>query len=378
MATVRPGVFPAVAAAVLTALLAAGSTAQAQGTMLTGFSQRRAAEQLELEARFLELPSSDAFHRHLERLTRDPHPLGSDANAAVADYLAEAMDEAGLQVERYAYDVYAPLLYPDMDVALVRPIRLPLNNQEYVLDADPFSAHPDAQPGWNAFSGSGDVTGEVVYVNYGTREDFQQLADLGVSLEGRIALARYGANFQRFCDPEFVYGPAMARVDGILALRLANAEVLPYDVARYAADLERHLTDLERAAADREMEMDLGDLRAAIASLAAAAGRIDAARVAYLAAGDRARLPLAELNAGLIALERAFIHRDGLQDRPWSRSLYASPDPYSGYAAWMLPGLRYEVVNGRAEGVRQWQEIYVGAVGKLTRRIEQVLAALGT
>ena len=142
---------------------------------LTGFTASAAAEELEVERRFLELPSPEACRRHLETLTRHPHPAGSEANTRVARYLARVMEEAGLEVERYAYDVYLPELDPDIQVALVTPIRLPLNNQEYILEEDPFSAHPDLRPGWNAFSASGDVTGEVVYVNFGRVEDYERM-----------------------------------------------------------------------------------------------------------------------------------------------------------------------------------------------------------
>ena len=55
-----------------------------------------------------------------------------------------------------------PELYPDIHVALVTPLRLLLNNQEYILVEDPYSGHPDLQPGWNAYSASGDVTAELV------------------------------------------------------------------------------------------------------------------------------------------------------------------------------------------------------------------------
>ena len=165
---------------------------------LPGYRPATATAQLEIEARFLELPQSESFRRHLERLTRDPHPAGSTANRELAEYIAGVMDAAGFDVERHAYDAYLPRLYPDIDVALVTPIRLPLNNQEYILPEDPFSSHPDLTPGWNAYSGSGDVTAQVVYINYGRREDFDRLAELGVSLEGRIAVARYGGNFRGY------------------------------------------------------------------------------------------------------------------------------------------------------------------------------------
>jgi N-acetylated-alpha-linked acidic dipeptidase len=57
---------------------------------------------------------------------------------------------------------------------------MPLNNQENVLAEDRFSTDPRLGTGWNAFSGSGDVTGEVVFAHYGRKEDFETLAKMGV------------------------------------------------------------------------------------------------------------------------------------------------------------------------------------------------------
>ncbi|NBC00377.1 MAG: glutamate carboxypeptidase, partial [Bacteroidetes bacterium] len=167
---------------------------------LTGFTAERAADQQACEAQLLELPTAEAFRGHLARLTRDPHPAGSAANEAVADYLAETMAAAGLSVKRYPYDLYmpSPSSAYTVDVALVTPIRQPLNRQEYVLPDDRFSDHPDLAPGWNAYSGSGEVTAEVVYANYGRKEDFEQLEALGVDLTGKIVMARYGGNFRGY------------------------------------------------------------------------------------------------------------------------------------------------------------------------------------
>ena len=57
--------------------------------------------------------------------------------------------------------------------------------------------------------------------------------------------------FERFGDPKFSYGPTLARLNGIVALRLASHDIIPFDIPRYATDLERHIGDLERVAAQR-------------------------------------------------------------------------------------------------------------------------------
>jgi N-acetylated-alpha-linked acidic dipeptidase len=84
----------------------------------------------------------------------------------------------------------------------------------------------------------------------------------------------------------------------------------------------------------------------------------------------------ARINRALIGLEKAWLDDDGLQDRPWSRSLYVSPDPFSGYASWMLPGIRYEIETDDPAGVPAWQARYVDAVGRLAARMRAITALI--
>ena len=173
-----------------------GQAAYAQS--LAGFSAARSAEERQIEAMFLKLPESAAFKAHLQALTREPHLAGSPANKRVADYMEQAMRKAGFSVERPPYDLYMPLNEGEIALELVTPIRKPLNIKEYIIEGDPFSADPNAKHGWNSYSGSGDHTAEIVYANYGTKEDFEELAKLGVSVKGKIVIARYGGNFRGY------------------------------------------------------------------------------------------------------------------------------------------------------------------------------------
>jgi N-acetylated-alpha-linked acidic dipeptidase len=77
------------------------------------------------------------------------------------------------------------------------------------------------------------------------------------------------------------------------------------------------------------------------------------------------------INAAFIGLEKAWLDERGLQDRPWSRSLYVSPDPFSGYASWMLPGLRYEIETDDPGDVPEWEQRYLDALRRLTDRMDQ-------
>ena len=680
---------------------------------ITGFTPANAERQLAFEDQLKSRISSDAFKTHLERITREPHIAGTEANARVGEAIADAMEKAGLSVQRYAYDVYLPDPDGEISIALVTPIRLPLNNQEYILKEDRFSGHPDLLPGFNAYSGSGDVTAEIVYANYGTKDDFEKLKELGISIEGKIVIARFGQNFrgfkaryaeehgavglimysdpadggyvsgaeypegrylnsssiqrgslltldypgdpltplepalpldsgepvqrldpedvdfpripvaplpygsaveilkrmqgevvptgwqgglpftyritggsdltvrltvdqprglkratnvigvlegneypdewvllgchydawnfgtadpnsgtamlltladalgdmaregwrprrtimighwdaeeqgilgsiewveqlreelttngvayinadmavsgpdfgasaspslkqpiidaaqavqypqskksvyeqwcadndsvtppmgnlgggsdhmgfymhigipsgevsmaspvpiyhssydnmawyERFADTEFIYGPAVAAIDGILATRLANADILPYDMTRYAEDVATHCKDLKDRAEKLGITIDLTSLEESVTALGAAAQRFEENRDRRVASGKIEKDQATAANQLLIGVEKAFIHPDGLQGRPWHRSLYASQDPFSGYASWLLPGLRYEIETHSEEGFRQWLAIYLAALQDLTKRVSDLAEQLGS
>jgi len=154
--------------------------------------------QLQIEEDFLKQINSTSFKTHLKKLTERPHVVGSEANAEVQRYMSEVMQQAGFEVTQYPYDLYLPNQPGSSLIEIVTPSRAVLNQKEDVIPDDPFSADPELWKGWNAFSGSGDITAEVVYANYGRKEDFEKLKELGVDVKGKIVLARYGGNFRGF------------------------------------------------------------------------------------------------------------------------------------------------------------------------------------
>ena len=700
----RTARFPT-ALAVLVAITPASDAPQEP--TLHGFTEDRAATQLACEARFLELPRSESFREHLRTITAEPHPAGSAAQERVGEYLAGAMERAGLEVANHPYDVYLPELTDDVEVHIVTPVAMRLSNREPALPGDRFSGHPGLLNGWNAYSGSGDVTGEVVYANYGRREDYEALDSMGVSVAGRVVIARYGGNFrgykvkfaqdrgaagvvmfndpgfsgldaypegpmmngqtiqrgsvltlpwtgdpltpfvpalpldgdtqverldpseiplhtipvlpigyeaateilsrmagrevppgwgasmeldyrltggpeltvrvrvnqpkrltratnvvgtlrgsefpdewfilgahydpwgfgaidpnggtamlltlaealgelardeecrprrsimvahwdaeeygiigstewveqfrdeleanaiayinadaavsgssfgassspslkgqileatkavthpgtgerlydwwferapagaaepslgnlgggsdhvgfythagvpsgsmssgnpggvyhsnydnfawyERFGDTDFVYGPMIARADGILALRFANADVLPYDPVRYATDTRTHIETLYRVAETRGARVDFSALAESTRELEDAARALVAARDRWTSSGGVNPASAEAVNRALIGLEKAWLNDRGLQGRPWSRSIYVSPDPFSGYASWMLPGLRYEIETDDRADLPGWERVYVNAVRDLAERMRAV------
>lgn len=164
---------------------------------LTGFRQQDALQQLENEQQMLQYLTPDVYRNHLYQLTRVPNIAGTEGGRSVINYMTTAMEGAGLDVRHYDYDAYMPKP-GSVSISLVRPIRLPLNNQEYIYDEDPQSMHAELTHGWNAYSGSGNITAGIVYANYGRKQDFEQLVEMGIEIEGKIVVARYGGNFRGF------------------------------------------------------------------------------------------------------------------------------------------------------------------------------------
>jgi len=163
-----------------------------------GFSTNSSATQTKAEEVFLQQQQSERYKNHLKELTKEPHIAGSKANERVRDYMAEVMRKAGFQVEIFPYDIYLPVMPGTAYAEVVEPLRIPLNNKEYIHHEDKFTANPELPVGFNAYTGSGDVTAEVVYANYGRREDFEKLAAMGISVKGKIVIARYGGNFRGY------------------------------------------------------------------------------------------------------------------------------------------------------------------------------------
>ena len=163
-----------------------------------GYSSDSWKNQLDFEQMFANHIDKTSFKKHLKKLTERPHVVGSEANEEVIRYIGEVMDKAGLDVTNYPYDVYLPNKPGSSLIEIVTPSRDVLNQKEDIIPNDPFSDDPLLWKGWNAFSGSGDITAEVVYANYGRKEDFEKLKSLGVDVSGKIVLARYGGNFRGF------------------------------------------------------------------------------------------------------------------------------------------------------------------------------------
>ncbi|RAL01602.1 M28 family metallopeptidase [Aspergillus ibericus CBS 121593] len=122
---------------------------------------------------------------NLRKLTAYPHIAGTEGSFVLAEWVASEFKKANFdEVEMEEFQVY--LNYPRQDGRKVAIVDPPDLAWEAALEED-----NEQTPVFHGHSKSGNVTGHLVYANYGSREDFQYLADQGINLSGSIALVRY-------------------------------------------------------------------------------------------------------------------------------------------------------------------------------------------
>ena len=169
----------------------------------------------ELQQILLDTPSEEKEREWSEYYTAGPHLAGTNISQAI--WTQERWQEFGIADSRLvAYDTY--LNYPlghrlallgksrknglaeDADSTLENSeawnVQYEARLEEDVIDEDGTTSLPDRIPTFHGYSASGNVTAPYVFVNYGTYQDFEDLQKANVSLEGKIALVKYGGIFR--------------------------------------------------------------------------------------------------------------------------------------------------------------------------------------
>jgi N-acetylated-alpha-linked acidic dipeptidase len=164
-------------------------------TTIAGFE--KPAIELAIEKKFLAVPDPQKAERDLKILTAAPHLASTPEDHATAEYVAQRYKEAGLQVTIEEYKVYfgIPL---SVSVDMVAPENVAMHGPtaEHVEGFDPSQNDRRILPAFSGYSPSTDVTGDVVYANYGRLEDFETLSKSGIDLKDKLVIIRYGENFR--------------------------------------------------------------------------------------------------------------------------------------------------------------------------------------
>jgi len=217
--------------------------------------------------------------------------------------------------------------------------------------------------------------------------------------------------YTRFSDTDFSYGQALSQIAGLAVLRLADAQIVPFDFSDFTDTIRRYVDEIERLAQtqrsdilERNREIDdgvfaatndprrpmvappkdpvppflnLAPLRNGLAVLDRSSEQYDKALGRAMQGDISARLSLATINAQLIAVERTLILPDGLPGRPWYRNQIYAPGLYTGYGVKTLPGVR-ESIEQRQWKLAEEQAVRVGKVlENAAEKIQSAAAAMG-
>lgn len=184
-------------------LLAIAAIAQAQQKTLMGFSSQSAAKQLQTEQQFDQNIGAANIGSALKELSAYPHNLGSPGSKAVAEKILQRLKSYGFDARLQTYKV----LFPTPKLRLLEmtsPTKFIAGLKEPALTEDATSGQAGQLPTYNAWSADGDVTGQLVFVNYGLPDDYQKLAAMGIDVKGKIVIAKYGRSW-RGIKPKVAY-----------------------------------------------------------------------------------------------------------------------------------------------------------------------------
>jgi N-acetylated-alpha-linked acidic dipeptidase len=176
---------------------------------------------------------------------------------------------------------------------------------------------------------------------------------------------------EHFADPGFHYHALMTRYWGVLALRMANAQVLPYDFAFYGKRIRQFAEELK---VPQGAPLDLKPMIASATAFEQAAAKLDTQLAERLQSGNLDPALADKINHQLMQVDRNWLDREGIPGRPWFRQiLYA---PKETYADEELPGVT-EAIAGEGWVLAQAQAAVIEhALRRNTALVNSILAEL--
>ncbi len=148
-------------------------------------------------------------------------------------------------------------------------------------------------------------------------------------------------------DPGFRYHAAMAKYAGLLALRFANADLLPFDAAAYGREIARYVRGLDVLPGSKPLRRELAGLAEKAEAWSVAAAAAEKTLAGRLRQSPSSASELETANAWLLSLERSVCDAAGIPERPWFRHLIFAPLP--SYRAETLPGIREALVSAQLD-----------------------------
>ena len=163
---------------------------------LRGYSTAENATEREWEQKLRAIPTTENVKEYMRRLSARPHHVGSPYDKDNAEWLVSKFKGWGLDAKIETFDVLFPTP-KERVVELVEPMQFKARLDEPVISIDPTTDQKSEQlPTYHAYAHDGEVTAPLVYVNYGIPADYEQLERMGVSVQGKVVIARYGASWR--------------------------------------------------------------------------------------------------------------------------------------------------------------------------------------
>jgi N-acetylated-alpha-linked acidic dipeptidase len=204
MPTLRRWMWGLTAAALLLSAGAAG-----QGGGMFGFSAADSERELGFERSFDQGLDAAQLRDWLKTLSAEPNHVGSPHDKANAEWVRDLFKQWGWDAQIEEFEVLYPTLKQHA-LELVAPSHFSASLKEPPVEGDASSARTDGLAPYNEYGADGDVTGELVYLNYGMPEDYKTLARRGIDVRGKIVITRYGQGWRGL-------KPKLAQEHGALA-----------------------------------------------------------------------------------------------------------------------------------------------------------------
>ena len=221
-----------------------------------------------------------------------------------------------------------------------------------------------------------EVTGDVPVGDLGSGSDYTVfLQHLGIPSTDIGSSGPYGvyhsvfdnfAWFEKFGDPDFLYEQQMARVYGLEALRMADADVLPYDFENYGKEILAYLDAARTKARDK-----FADKSPDFTSVSAAARHLEEDGAKMLQKQRKIPASPEHMNTALRQAERALLIPEGLPNRPWYHHAIYAPGQYTGYAAVVIPGVNEAIDRGDAQRAQQQLAALAAALNRCAQALQQ-------
>ena len=183
--------------AALSAAVAAGSAAatDTDAAAMFGFSAAESTREQALEQRFDTALDPADLRSWLKTLSAEPNHVGSPHDKANAELVRDMLRQWGWDARIEVFEVLYPTL-KQHTLELVAPTRFVASLTEPPVEGDATSKRTDGLPPYNEYGADGEVTGELVYLNYGMPEDYRALARRGIDVKGKIVITRYGKGWR--------------------------------------------------------------------------------------------------------------------------------------------------------------------------------------